>query len=347
MQNQQRYTFAETSLIIKDIVRHEHKLIYLAGASASGKSYIGEELVKQLTAAWQKVLLISSDSYYSNDSSLKYMLYGTFDHPHLIDYDLLQQNLEEYFTTGQTTIPSYSFVEKRRNALTPVSATYDIVIVEWLYTISQLPASIAWIAAFRIFVNASHEEIIFRRMLRDQARVKEPLHTIIGVMSSVFPMWTLFGSTQQDLANIVITNEYSVLEKEGSKSIRHRIDERDCPQSGLDKVHYITDYIYNDNTDNNGKVILSEVYTHKGGLLDHVIIHKRDSDPRSVNESYESISMTLYQPAIITDLHILMQLAWLVYEWSYEKIVSYYKDNTLSSPTVIKEKFGVRYKLVE
>lgn len=347
MNNQQRYSFDETSLIVKDIIKHKHKLIYLAGASASGKSYIGEELVKQLTEAGQKVLLISSDSYYSNNSSLKYMLYGTFDHPHLIDYDLLAHNLEEYFTTGQTTVPSYSFVEKRRTSLTPVTGQYDIVVVEGLYTISQLPATIAGVTAFRIFVNASHEEIIFRRLLRDQARVKEPLHAIIGVMSSVFPMWTLFGTTQKDQSDIVITNDYSVLEKEWSKSTWHRIDENQCPFDGLDKVHYITDYIYNDNSDNNGKVILSEVYTSRWWLLDHVIIHKRDSDPRSVNESYESISMTLYQPAIITDLHILMQLAWLVYEWSYEKVVSYYKNSNSDTQTVIKEKFGVRYKLVE
>lgn len=142
------------------------------------------------------------------------MLYGTFDHPHLIDYDLLAHNLEEYLTTGQTSIPSYSFIEKRRTHLTPVHDQYDIVVVEGLYTISQLPGSIAGVTAFRIFVNASHEEIIFRRLLRDQARVKEPLHTIIGVMSSVFPMWTLFGSTQRADADIVITNDYSVLDKE-------------------------------------------------------------------------------------------------------------------------------------
>lgn len=346
MENKQHYSFGETSTVVSQIIEQKHKLVYLAGASASGKSYIGEELVKQLTDAGQKVLLISSDSYYSNDSSLKYMLYGTFDHPHLIDYDLLAHNIEEYLTTGQTTIPSYSFVEKRRTHLTPVTAQYDIVVVEGLYTISQLAPTIAGIDAFRIFVNASHEEIIFRRLLRDQARVKEPLHSIIGVMSSVFPMWTLFGATQRADAAIIITNDYSVLEKEWSKSTWHRIDDASCPIHGLDKVHYITDYIYNDHTDINGKIILSEVYTTKWGLLDHVIIHKRDSDPRSVNESYESISMTLYQPAIITDLHILLQLAWLVYEWSYDKIVSYYKNSQSDAAIVIKEKFGVRYKLV-
>jgi uridine kinase len=92
--NQSHYTFNELTTITQEIINNNHKLIYLAGASASGKSYIGEELVKQLTKSGKKVLLISSDSYYSDASNLKYMLYGTFDHPKLIDYDLLQSDIE-------------------------------------------------------------------------------------------------------------------------------------------------------------------------------------------------------------------------------------------------------------
>jgi uridine kinase len=88
------YTFNELTTITQEIINHNNQLIYLAGASASGKSYIGEELVKQLTESGKKVLLISSDSYYSDSSNLKYMLYGTFDHPKLIDYDLLQSDIE-------------------------------------------------------------------------------------------------------------------------------------------------------------------------------------------------------------------------------------------------------------
>lgn len=48
---QQHYSFAETSTVVSQIIAEKHKLVYLAGASASGKSYIGEELVKQLTDA--------------------------------------------------------------------------------------------------------------------------------------------------------------------------------------------------------------------------------------------------------------------------------------------------------
>jgi uridine kinase len=344
------YTFDNLAQVTADIIQQENRLIYLAGASASGKSYIGEELVKQLTESGKKVLLISSDSYYSDSSNLKYMLYGTFDHPKLIDYDLLQSDIEWYFKTGAINIPSYSFVEKRRTHLTAIDDQFDIVIVEGLYTIDQLHDTIIdtqWstISAYKIFVHSSSEEVIFRRLLRDQARVKEPLHTIIGVMSNVFPMRTLFGETQETKAHTIITNDYKVIEKEGTKSSRRRIEKDAIPTQWLDKIYYMTDYIYNDSNDDNGKIIISEVYRELNGLLDHVIIHKRNSDPRQEDTVYESISLSLYQPAISTELHTLLQLAGLEYEWSYNKKVSYFINKKENNPIIIKEKFGIFYQL--
>jgi hypothetical protein len=56
--------------------------------------------------------------------------------------------------------------------------------------------------------------------------------------------------------------------------------------------------------------------------------------------------MILYQPAISTELHTLLQLAGLEYEWLYEKTVSYYKNTSDPlKPTIIKEKLGVYYEL--
>lgn len=352
MNNQDHYNFNQLDTIVKLIISNNERLIYIAWASASGKSYIGEELVKQLTQSGKKILLISSDNYYSDASNLKYMLYGTFDHPKLIDYDLLQSDITWYFQTGEIQIPSYSFIEKRRTHLTHITEQFDIVIVEWLYTIDQLDDTIITkdnntLTAYKIFVHASSEEVIFRRLLRDQARVKEPLHAIIGVMSNVFPMRTLFWQTQANKADCIITNNYKVIEKEGISSVRKPISHTMLPTTWIEKTYYMTDYIYNDNNDDNGKIIISEVYREKNGLLDHVIIHKRNNDPRTDNTTYESISMALYQPAISTELHTLLQLANLEYEWSYEKIVSYFKNNdNVTKPIVIKEKFWVLYQLI-
>lgn len=347
-----QYTFDQLSDTAHNIIQNNHRLIYLAGASASGKSYIGEELVKQLTQAGKKVLLISSDSYYSDSSSIKYLLYGTFDHPQLIDYSLLQSDIEGYFRTGKINIPSYSFVEKRRTHLTPIDDQFDIVIVEWLYTISQLNDTNIIdhngipVRAYKIFVSSSPEEIIFRRLLRDQKRVQEPLHTIIGVMSHVFPMWTIFWEIQRDQAECIIHNTYKIIDQQWVHSHWKPIKKEEIPLQWLTMVYYMTDYIYNDSNDDDGKIIISEVYREGKDLLDHVIIHKRTNDPRTDNTTYESISLTLYQPGISTELHTLLQLAGLTYEWYYTKTVSHYTTQDNVNPLIIKEKFDIFYQLI-
>jgi len=85
--------------VIEHIQNTNTKLIYIAGASASGKSYFAKKLATQLKKQQYKVLEISSDDYYNNETNLQYLLYGSFDHPKLIDYPLLQKNINEYFKT--------------------------------------------------------------------------------------------------------------------------------------------------------------------------------------------------------------------------------------------------------
>ena len=344
------YTFSDINILTQDIISNHNRLVYLAGASASWKSYIGEELVKHLTESGKKVLLISSDSYYSNDSNLKYLLYGTFDHPNLIDYPLLQNDIEQYFQNGKFSLPHYSFTEKRRTHLTEITESYDIVIVEWLYVIDQLSLTIStdqWdIVPYKIFVEASLEEIIVRRLVRDQMRVKEPLHVIVGVMSNVFPMRTVFWTLQKEKSDCIITNDYHILDKEGKNSERVPISSDKLPHTDIYKTYYMKDYIYNDTNEDNGKIIISEVYLEQWWLLDHVILHKRNNDPRIDHSKYESISMDFYQPSISTELHTLLQLAGLAYEWTYDKVVKYYTTNTPEQYDVVKEKFGLLYKLV-
>ncbi len=344
------YRFSDISLLSQDILKNNHRLIYLAGASASGKSYIGEELVKQLSESGKKVLLISSDSYYSNDSNLKYLLYGTFDHPNLIDYPLLKNDVEQYFQHGNFSLPHYSFVEKRRTHLTEITEQYDIIVVEWLYVVNQLPPLVTTsqgnIIPYKVFVEASLEEIIVRRLVRDQIRVREPLHMIVGVMSNVFPMRTVFWATQKEQADCVISNDYRILDKEWIVSEWTPISVKELPDTKIYKTYYMKDYVYNDTNEDNGKIIVSEVYLQEWGLLDHVTLHKRNNDPRVDHSRYESIAMDFYQPSISTELHTLLQLAGLHYEGSYNKTVNYYLTDTSDKYTVVKEKFGLLYKLV-
>lgn len=289
--------------IVKELENSGKKLIYIAWASASGKSYFAKKLWEWLEENGKKVLKISSDDYYSDQTNLQYLLYGTFDHPNLIEYDLLQKNLNEYFEKWSTKIPVYSFKESRRIDYKKISWTYDYIIVEGLYTIEKLNNKNN---PLKIFVDSHTEELIFRRIIRDQTRFRDTIESIIGMIGKVFPMWTLYGTPQKKAADLIIHNDYEIMAKEGEKISFKLLNKKPSPKWKLTKKLYIYDFIYNDENDDNGIIYVSEVYEKKWWLLKHIIITKSKKDDAQ-QKKYKRIIVPLYKAGSLTMIHSLLQ----------------------------------------
>ncbi len=325
------YGIDQIDAVIAEIKKRKAKLVYVAGASASGKTHFNKSLGLALEKMGHKVLNISSDDYYTDQTWLKFVLYGTFDHPNLIQYDVLQKNLDEYFSTGKTILPKYSFIERRRVSLERVQDDYDYVLVEWLYTISQLDKKNK---PFTIFVDSHIEELIFRRLIRDQERTKEGIDMIVSMLGKVFPMWTLYGQVQRDAADVVIDNDFSVMDKIGALEEYVASDKKKSDFGILYKREYMRDFIYDDSYNGNGCIVVSEVYREKNGFLDSVIISKRKVNDEK-KHIFHTIAIKLYQPGSLTEVHTLLQLAWLKYIGHTSWIQSTYKDG--ENETILKD----------
>lgn len=316
-----KYVFAQVGQVTQDILVSGKRLIYMAGASASGKSYIAQELAKQLESAWKSVLTISSDNYYNADSTIKSVILGTYDHPKLIDYKLLAHDIDQYFSEGKFMLPMYSFSESRRTGYVEVQKKADIVIVEWLYTISQLPIKEN---SIKIFISSSPEDLIIRRLLRDPSRVGEPLYMIVGALNNVFPMWNLYGKWQEKMADIIIENDYDLLKKDGKKSYCMLWDGSLEGKKETMKEE-VVEYIYDDSWENtNGKLLVNEYY--QDGYLKSVGISKTISWNTCHEDWTQRISMRIYKSWILTQLHSLLQNAGLQYEWYVEYTQTTYLD---------------------
>jgi|GEM_PF-1915844 len=191
------------------------------------------------------------------------MLYGTFDHPNLIRYNELEKNLKEYFKTGKTKQPKYSFVEKRTTHYETIEGEADYVIVEGIYTIKSLSRHFD---ATNIFVHSEKEELIFRRIVRDQQRVAEPTYMIVQAIGKAFPMRNIYGAPQEKHADIIIDNDYEILGKVGRQCIysplknQHNENRKKSDLGRLIEKRNITDFYYQDNDPENGDIIISEVY---------------------------------------------------------------------------------------
>ncbi len=335
----QHFPINNLDAISKHIISLQKKLVYIAGSSASGKSYCAELISKDLQSKGKRVISISSDNYYSNQTRLHYLLYGTFDHPHLIEYDLLADNIAQLLKTGSTNIPEYSFKEWRRVWSHVLDDPFDIIIIEWLYTIAQLPLVHDPIM---IYVDSPTEELVFRRLVRDQERLAEPLATQIINLARVFPMWNIFWASQKKKADMVINNDYEVLSKYGKQQNYKLYNDTKASLGKLLHRSYVTDFEYNDTYDDNGVIVISEVYKQKHGLLDSVKISRRSEALKTHTESFSSITMELHEPGSLTQLHILLQLSGLKLQRTVKKIESTY-EKTDGSIIVVKERRGRLY----
>lgn len=251
------------------------------------------------------------------------MLYGTFDHPQLIHYPQLQKDITSYIETGTFQKPHYSFIERRTTHYTTVDDTCDYMIVEWLYTTQQLATHFP--QSLTIFVHSHTEELIFRRIIRDQKRVKEPTHTIIANIAKAFPMWNIYGKSQEKNSDILIHNDYEILNTQGN-TITHTpcTHPQDHNKKESETELFSTHFIYNDESEDNGNIILSEHYKTQDGLLSHISI----AHDKTINDQqHKNISIDIYQPGQVTPMHLLLQTAGLTYQETYTTHQKTYKKN--------------------
>lgn len=310
--------------ILSEILSSGKKLIYVAGASASGKSYIADLIAKKLEEKGKRILTVSSDNYYKDDTWLKSVLYGTFDHPDLIEYELLDKHIDQYMHKQTFDMPTYNFKESKRDIAITLAGDYDFLIVEGLYTITKLGEKHD---PLKIYVTAPEEDLVVRRLLRDPARIGEPLYMIVGALNNVYPMWNIFGRTQAKDADLVIHNYYDLLEKNGKKMLHE-------PRNGKEMIgdklfdEYIVNYIYNDTSDDsNGKLVIGEHYDAKWGIMKSVTISKTRSTEQGNHDTIEHISLSLSKAGILTQLHNLLQVAGLNYENHFAYDAEHYDDN--------------------
>lgn len=335
------FSIEEMKEIVATVLKRKEKIIYVAWASASWKSYFAKVLKESLEKKGHKVLALSSDNYYVDNTRLKHLIYGTFDHPKLIRYDQLSRDIKHYLANKSIKIPQYSFIESKRIGYDEFTWEVDYIIVEWLYTINSLPSSKKNKTTLSFFVDSPIEELIIRRLVRDQERTQQWIDSIISDISKVFPMWNIYGKNQRAKADYIINNDFEILD---TKWEQHIYEITNLPKNKLWKLiskKYYTDYEYNDSKDNNGLIIISEVYKSSTGDLDSVVIAKHKAFDEKESSDYKIISINSAQLWIITQLHTLVQLAWLQLKQIVNKTISTYEKN--GKIYILKERKWKKY----
>ena len=190
--------------------KEENEILFIgiAGGTASGKTSVANELMKNLHQ--EKVTLINLDSYYIDLSHLELeeRKKFNFDHPNSIDWNLVYQNLYNLFQLKKAYKPVYSFTLYNRTNEFEELEPAKIIILEGLFSLYK--KELRNLMDLKIFVSAPDDIRLIRRIKRDISQRGRDIDSIIEqYLNFVRPMYIEYVKPTKNYADIIIQNEKS------------------------------------------------------------------------------------------------------------------------------------------
>jgi uridine kinase len=180
-------------------------IIGVSGGSASGKTYLLNQLLNNIPAS--EITLVSQDNYYHEFQFQKKKDDGTvnFDHPDALDLDRFSRDIHTLLHGHSVTLKEYTFNNPNK---IPKMITYlptKIIVLEGLF-IFYLP-ELNQIIDLKIFVDAEEHIKLSRRILRDHSERGYQLQEILRqYQEDVVPMYNLYVKPGKEICDIIIPN---------------------------------------------------------------------------------------------------------------------------------------------
>ncbi|RAH15942.1 MAG: uridine kinase [Methanobacteriota archaeon] len=193
----------------------ECKIIAIAGGSGAGKTTLANEISSFFKKNECKI--ISQDNYYI-DLSDRFDFDGgsiNFDHPDMLELNLLAKHLKLLKQNKEVNIPTYDFKTHSRLEKTEIVKPSKIILVDGTLLLNSYELNS--IFDLRIFIKVSDKMRLKRRIKRDKV---ERGRKLIGIMNQwkkqVLPMHNRFVKSTETSADLVI-NENENLYKSAIK----------------------------------------------------------------------------------------------------------------------------------
>jgi uridine kinase len=178
-------------------------IVGVAGGSGSGKSTVARKVAELLTDF--SVASVSMDAYYRNMShlTLAERKQLNWDHPDVVDMELLGDQLEALASGAAIDKPVYDFVTHLRVARTEAVAGADVVIVDGI--LLYWDPRVRSLCDIRIFVDVEADIRLIRRIGRDMRIRGRQLKDILDqYLATVRPMHEEFVEPTKQFADIIV-----------------------------------------------------------------------------------------------------------------------------------------------
>ena len=184
----------------------DKKIILVGGGTASGKTYVIDQVIKLLGE--NNVTHFSIDDYYKDLSAmtLEERKKQNFDHPKAFDWKLMKEQLYALKRGETIKKPVYDYKEHNRSDKVEVVTPKDLIIVEGIMALVN--KDVRELGDLKVFINASRERRLLRRMERD---INERGRTYDSIteqyFKSVQPMYEEILGPSQYYADLIINND--------------------------------------------------------------------------------------------------------------------------------------------
>ena len=178
-------------------------IVGVAGGSGSGKSTVARKVAEQLTDV--SVASVSMDAYYRNMAHLTFdeRRQLNWDHPDVVDMELLGDQLEALASGAAIEKPVYDFVTHLRASRTELVAAADVVIVDGILLFWE--PSVRALCDLKIFVDVEPDVRLARRIGRDmRVRGRQEKDILDQYMATVRPMHDEFVEPTKQFADIIV-----------------------------------------------------------------------------------------------------------------------------------------------
>ncbi len=184
------------------------KLVLIGGGSASGKTYITLNALKALNDP-SDFLLLSLDDYYKafSEMTLEERKKQNFDSPDAFDWPLLKKQIRDLKNGIAVEKPVYDFNAFTRSDKVERVEPKKVIILEGIMALES--HSLRRIADLKIFVDASPERRIIRRLVRDSTERDNRTHDeiIAQYFATVKPMYDLYIEPLKVFSDAILYNE--------------------------------------------------------------------------------------------------------------------------------------------
>lgn len=182
------------------------KIVLVGGGSASGKTYVIDQVIDKLGK--DNITHFSIDDYYKDLSNLtlEERKKQNFDHPKAFDWKLMRLQLSILKDDKPVDKPTYDYVEHNRAEKVVHVVPNKLIIVEGIMALVN--KDVRELGDLKIFINASRERRLLRRMDRDiHERGRDQESIVNQYFSTVQPMYEEIIGPSQYYADLIVNND--------------------------------------------------------------------------------------------------------------------------------------------